>query len=98
MKHIPMSAIVAAVAGCASLHTIRDEAEAIGLFRLSGIDGTHDIALRPNHTCVLSSYTASNRAPLVEGTWTFNGGVVTVSPSNSRPIVFDLARRGLEVV
>ncbi len=99
MKRITIWAVAVLASGCTSLSMIRDEAEAVGTFRLSEISGTiYDIELRPDHSCVMSTYSSVSRAPLVDATWTFNGGVVTISPAHSRSFSLEIARRGLEVV
>jgi hypothetical protein len=98
VKAVAIWAMVVLASGCAVLHTVRDEKEAIGLFRSTDIGGTREIELRQDHSCVMSSYTASGKAPLVHATWSFNGGFVTISPISSPPIFFEVARRSFELV
>ena len=98
MRIVAIWAMIVLASGCAALRTVRDEKEAIGLFRSTDIGGTREIELRRDHSCVMSSYTASGKAPLVHATWSFNGGFVTISPISTPPIFFEVARRSFEVV
>jgi hypothetical protein len=98
MKQVAILALLVFTFSCASLRTIRDETAAFGLFRLREIGGTHDIELRTDHTCVISSYGAFQKPSPTHGTWTFVDGTVTISPSDAPMFSLILSRRGFDVV
>src|SRR5690349_9853764 len=94
MKCVVTFLLAVFVVGCAS---IREESTAVGIFRLREFGATHEIDLRSDHSCVLSSYGIAEPRSRADARWSFDEGIVTISPKDSPAFSFRLARHRFEL-